>query len=120
MNQIVEDEELQVLNPEFKANPRVYYKNLDNFTSCFIGGTLVVIKNGITDAAVGIEIELTQGDATLQTGESNEYGDFKFSGLNSGSFTLQFHSSEYGDFEITTELIQSTYLGTLALPSPSN
>jgi len=80
-----------------------------------------VIKNGITDAAVGIEIELTQGGATLQTGESNEYGDFKFSGLNSdsGSFTLQFHSSEYGDFEITTELIQSTYLGTLTLSNTS-
>ena len=122
MKQIVEDEELQVLNPEFKANPRVYYKNLDNFTKCFIGGTLVVIKNGITDAAAGVEIELTQGGATLQTGESNEYGDFKFSGLNSnsGNFTLQFHSSEHGNFEITTELIQSTYLGTLTLPNPSN
>ena len=122
MKQIVEDEELQVLNPEFKANPRVYYKNLDNFTKCFIGGTLVVIKNGITDAAAGVEIELTQGGAILQTGESNEYGDFKFSGLNSnsGNFTLQFHSSEHGNFEITTELIQSTYLGTLTLPNPSN
>ena len=75
MKQIAEDEELQVLNPEFKANPRVYYKNLDNFTKCFIGGTLVVIKNGITDAAAGVEIELTQGGATLQTDESNEYGD---------------------------------------------
>ena len=122
MKQIAEDEELQVLNPEFKANPRVYYKNLDNFTKCFIGGTLVVIKNGITDAAAGVEIELTQGGATLQTDESNEYGDFKFSGLdsNSGDFTLQFHSSEHGNFEITTELIQSTYLGTLTLPNPSN
>ena len=122
MKQIVEDEELQVLNPEFKANPRVYYKNLDNCTKYFIGGTLVVIKNGITDAAAGVEIELTQGGATLQTGESNEYGDFKFSGLNSdsGDFTLQFHSSEHGNFEITTELIQSTYLGTLTLPNPSN
>ncbi len=122
MEQIVEDEKLQVLNPEFKANPRVYYKNLDNFTKCFIGGTLVVIKNGITDAAADVEIELTQGGAILQTGESNEYGDFKFSGLNSnsGSYTLQFHSSEHGDFEITTDLVQSTYLGTLTLPSPSN
>ena len=122
MKQIVEDEELQVLNPELKANPRVYYKNLDNFTKCFIGGTLVVINNGITDAAAGVEIELTQGGATLQTDESNEYGDFKFSGLNSnsGNFTLQFHSSEHGNFEITTELIQSTYLGTLTLPNPSN
>ena len=39
---------------------------------------------------------------------------------NSGNFTLQFHSSEHGNFEITTELIQSTYLGTLTLPNPSN
>ncbi|HAD35800.1 MAG TPA: hypothetical protein EYM57_16545 [Gammaproteobacteria bacterium] len=76
----------------------------------------------MTDAAVGVEIELTRDGTTLQSGESNEYGDFKFSGLNSnsGSYTLQFHSSEHGDFEITTDLVQSTYLGTLTLPSPSN
>ena len=122
MNRIIEDEELQVLNPEFKANPRVYYKNLDNFTKYFIGGTLLAVKDGVMDAASGVEIELTQGGVTLQTGESNEYGDFKFSGLNvdSGNFTLQFHSTEHGDFEITTELTQSTYLGTLTLPSPSH
>ena len=114
--------QLQVLNPEFKANPRVYYKNLDLSPKCFIGGTLLAVKGSVTDAASGVEIELTQGGVTLQTGESNEYGDFKFSGLNaeSGSFTLQFHSTEHGDFEITTELTQSTYLGTLTLPSPSH
>jgi hypothetical protein len=52
-----------------------------------------------------------------QTAASDEYGDFKFRGLegNSGSYTLRFHSVDHGDFEITTELTQSSYLGTLTL-----
>ena len=117
MKQIVEEEELQVLNPEFKARPRVYYKNLDDFTKCFIGGNLVTASDGVTEVAVGVEIDLTKEGITLQTAASDEYGDFKFRGLegNSGSYTLRFHSVDHGDFEITTELTQSSYLGTLTL-----
>ena len=117
MNSIAKEQELQVLHPEYKTNPRVYYKNLDQFTKDFIGGTLVTTTDGITDVATGVEVELFKEGELLQSIFSDEYGDFKFDGLDqqSGSYTVKCHSTEHGNFEITTELTESIYLGTLTL-----
>ena len=117
MKQIVDDEELQVLNPEFKANPRVYYKNLDNFTSCFIGGTLVAESDGITDAASDIQVVLIKDGNPIKPTLSDEYGDFRFAGLEgySGTYPVQFNSAEHGNYETTADLGDSVYLGILRL-----
>ena len=117
MSSIAEEQELQVLNPEYKTSPRVYYKNLDRFTKDFIGGTVVKTTDGITDAATGVEVELFKEGKLSQSVLSDEYGDFKFDGLDqqSGSYTVKCHSTEHGHCEITAELTESIYLGILTL-----
>src|SRR4030042_2386719 len=38
MKQMIAEENLEVLHPEYKTEPRVYYKNLYRYLKCFIGG----------------------------------------------------------------------------------
>ena len=117
MKSIVEEEQLQVLHPEFKAKPRVYYRNLDRFTRSFIGGTLVAETDGVTDAASQVEVVLLKDGDPIKTTLSDEYGDFKFDALknHSGTYTIQFKSIEHGEFETTADLGESVYLGILKL-----
>jgi Fe-S-cluster-containing dehydrogenase component len=84
MAEIVKAEGLAALYPELKTEPRVYYKNLFRFQKCFIAGTVALEKKD--ECAEGATVTLT-GSAT---GESrvvatNNYGDFKFDGLEAGS-----------------------------------
>ena len=117
MESIVDEEQLQVLHPEFKTKPRVYYRNLDRFTRSFIGGTLVAESNGTTNAVSDIQVVLIKDGNPLKTTLSDEYGDFKFDGLegHSGTYTIQFNSIEHGEFETTADLGESVYLGILKL-----
>jgi hypothetical protein len=117
MKNIVEEEQLQVLHPEYKAKPRVYYRNLDRFTDSFIGGTLVAESDGITDAASDIQVVPIKDGNPIKTTLSDEYGDFRFAGLEgySGTYTVQFNSAEHGNYETTADLGDSVYLGILRL-----
>ena len=117
MERIVEEEQLQTLHPEYKARPRVYYRNLDRFTGSFIGGTLVAETDGTTDCATNIEVVLIKDGKPIRTTVSDEYGDFKFQGLeaHSGAYTVQFNSAEHGDYETSADLGESVYLGILKL-----
>jgi len=61
----VASEGLQVLNPQYNTNPRVYYKNLYQFTQCFIGGSVAYEKEGITDCAEGARVALRKGSEKI-------------------------------------------------------
>jgi len=82
MAKLVEDENLEVYRPDLKSAPNVYYKNLHRFTKCFITGEL--LKGG--ECAEGVAVTLSGGaDATLVT---NYFGEFKFDGLEPGTYTV--------------------------------
>jgi hypothetical protein len=53
----------------------------------------------------------------IKTTLSDEYGDFRFDGLegHSGTYTVQFNSAEHGNYETTADLEDSVYLGILRL-----
>ena len=50
MAEIVKQENLEVLHPEYKTQPAVYYKNLYRYTKCFIAGDVAFRKTALSTA----------------------------------------------------------------------
>jgi len=118
MQKIIESEKLEVLNPEYKTRPRVYYKNLYRFTRCFIAGSVAVRLNGKEECAEGAKVTLLNA-ANENIGEymTDNYGDFKFDNLeeNSGKYTLQIAYPGYTLKAIEVDLKKSFNAGTIVL-----
>jgi Fe-S-cluster-containing dehydrogenase component len=118
MQGIIKAEELETYLPEYKTNPRVYYKNLYRFTKCFIGGSVAV--------HVEDKDECVEGAAVTLFGASNErinecltdnYGDFRFDNLeeNSGKYTLEIVYPGYEKKSLRVDLKTSLNLGLVFL-----
>ena len=118
MQKIIESEKLEVLNPEYKTRPRVYYKNLYRFTRCFIAGSVAVRLNGKEECAEGAKVTLLNA-ANENIGEymTDNYGDFKFDNLeeNSGKHILQIAYTGYTLKAIEVDLKKSFNAGTIVL-----
>lgn len=91
MAQLAEDEALQVLQPQAGTKPRVYYKNLWRYTTCFIGGSVSVEQDGVVDCVEGASVRLVKDGAGVAAAVTDNYGDFKFDRLpeNSGTYTIE-------------------------------
>ena len=85
MAQLARDEQLEVIKPALGTKPRIYYKNLWRYDSCFIGGTLSAAKDGVVDCVEGAAIRLLKDGAAVAETKSDNYGDFKFDRLDEGS-----------------------------------
>jgi Fe-S-cluster-containing dehydrogenase component len=117
MRATVVSENLQVLHPQYNANPRVYYKNLYRYTRCFIGGSVAFEKEGVTDCAEGARVALLTGSERISESVTDNFGDFKFDHLkeNSGSYTLEIVFKDYDKKTIEVDLKTSLGLGTIYL-----
>lgn len=118
MSVLASEGQLQVLNPEYGARPRVYYKNLHRYSKCFVGGTVLATIGGIKECIGGAAIELSQRGSTVDRMTSDTFGDFKFDGLspNSGSYDLKISHAKYG--RASTKLLlgaESVYAGEIML-----
>lgn len=117
MTRLAKAEGLQVLQPELGTKPRVYYKNLYRYTHCFIGGSVVARSAGVLDCVPQATVELIQRGKTLQTTQSDAFGDFKFDGLapESGSYSVRVSHSAFGSREIDAHLGRTVVLGEIEL-----
>ena len=113
---LIEKENLEVLNPEHKTKPRVYYKNLYRYNKCFIGGSVALIKNKVEDCVSGAVVKLIQNKKIISDLKTDDFGDFKFDKLepNSGKYEVNI---EYNSKKKTIELDleHSIYLGNIYL-----
>jgi len=117
IQKIIESEELAILHPEYRTQPRVYYKNLYRFFKCFIAGSVTVEKDGITDCAEGAEVSLIRESKITRRQLTDNFGDFRFDKLDedSGNFRIEI---SYKDFEkkvLDVDLKKSTNMGTILL-----
>jgi Fe-S-cluster-containing dehydrogenase component len=113
----VSRERLQTLRPELQTRPRVYYRNLDRFDTCFIGGTVSSLHDGILDCAVGATVRLLKDSKEIAATRSDEFGDFRFDGLvpNGGDYQV-IVSQDSRSAQVVAELrAESIYLGDLLL-----
>jgi Fe-S-cluster-containing dehydrogenase component len=117
MKQIIAQEKLEVLHPEYKTAPRVYYKNLYRYTRCFIAGDVAFKKDGITDCAEGARVTLSKDSQKISEVLTDNYGDFKFDNLEekSGRYTLEIAFKDYGKKTIEVDLAESKSVGTILL-----
>ena len=91
MARMVVEQGLEVMKPEINAKPRVYYKNLWRYTTCFIGGSVSEDKSGIVDCVEGAKVRLVKDGKEIASATTDTYGDFKLDKLteNSGVYTIE-------------------------------
>jgi Fe-S-cluster-containing dehydrogenase component len=85
MERLVRDEQLEVMKPELKTKPRIYYKNLWRYSKCFIGGTVSFRADGAVDCVEGAKVQLKKDNVVLSEATTDNFGDFKFDRLDEGS-----------------------------------
>jgi Fe-S-cluster-containing dehydrogenase component len=123
MQELAEKEGLEVYQREFKTARRVYYRNLYRFTKCFIGGSIATNIDGREECAQGVNATLVdlQGKEIAESVTDN-YGDFKFDGLeaNSGQYTVRLALDGYGTRTIAVDLKESVYMGVIFLSRVSS
>ena len=117
MERIVRQDGLEVLHPEYKTRPRVYYKNLYRYSKCFIAGDVAVKNNGVVDCVEGVQVQLFKGAQQIGEKVTDNYGDFKFDGLEeqSGQYTLEISCAGVPKRTIEIEVTTSRSLGTIML-----
>lgn len=117
MRNIARDEKLEVLHPEFRTKPRVYYKNLRRFSKAFVGGSLAAAINGVTECIEGARVSLLREGRKIAETRSDPYGDFRFQGLDegSGAYRIEILDERFDPKALDFAVSASLYLGTIAL-----
>ncbi len=91
MAKIAREQELDVIRPELETKPRVYYRNLWRYSTCFIAGSVSIEAKGTVDCVDGATVRLLKNGAVVAEGRTDNYGDFKFDRLegNSGDYGVE-------------------------------
>jgi Fe-S-cluster-containing dehydrogenase component len=101
----------EVLNPEHKAKPKVYYMDLPKL---FIAGS--VVYGDVDECAEGVTVTLID-KSTGKSAETstNNFGDFEFDGLDTGKYSVKFECKGYAAKAIDLEPKTDNYLGAINL-----
>jgi len=107
MQKRVENQDLKILFPDHQTHPRVYYKNLHRFESCFIAGSVSVKLGDMIDCVQGAKVVLKKNDVVVAEMLTDNYGDYKLDYIkpDSGVYRLDV---TYKDFEMKTITIEVT------------
>ena len=78
--------------------PRVLYRNLHKYNTCFIAGGLTYADGGVVKAAVGASVSLMMNGELLTETETDFFGEFKIDRIpkNAGTFELVFYFAGHG------------------------
>ena len=109
-------ENLRRLHEKLGAEPRVWYRDLDRWETCFIGGSVSAKVNGLVDVVAEAKVSLVKDGQILANGLTDAFGDFRFDRLpaNSGAYRIEVQHP-LGRASQECELGESVYLGELAL-----
>ena len=117
MQELIVTEELETLPSDTDAKPRVYYKNMQFFSKCFVGGSVTAMIDGVEECVEGAVAVVSKDGKEVGRAETDAFGEFKVDGLepNSGSYQVEVSGSG-GSLSNSFELgDDSQYLGVLAL-----
>ncbi len=111
ISQVMASGKTEVLNPELKTKPRVYYIGIPRM---FIAGSAVF--EDTDECAEGVTVTLTeQSSGKSMKTATNNYGEFEFDGLVSGKYVVQLGYNGYAGKKIDIELKTDNYLGAISL-----
>ena len=117
MQRLQAEQGLEVLKPELGTRPRVYYQNLHLITQCFVGGTVVMERDGIEECAADAEVVLRKDGREAGRAVTDMFGEFKIERLppDSGAYQLEIAGAA-GRCATAFDLgADSRYLGVLKL-----
>jgi len=117
MTQLAEMENLERLYDEKGTLPRVWYRSLYRFEKCFIAGSAAFEHDGVIDCAEGSIVALIKDDKTIKEIVTDNYGDFKFDGLDedSGRYTLKIRFRDYEERSLDVDLKLSLNVGVIKI-----
>jgi Fe-S-cluster-containing dehydrogenase component len=85
LDDLCKSEGLEVLHPEYRTKPRIFYKNLHLMTSAFIAGTIISNETGVEECVAQTTVFLYQNEKVVAQVQTDAFGEFKFDGLKKGS-----------------------------------
>ena len=105
------------MKPELGTKPRVYYRNLWRYTKCFISGSVSTTRAGVIECLDGAKVQLVKNNGVIAELETDNFGDFKFDGLeeNSGSYAVVISTSEGRTQKVETTLGASVHVGEVRI-----
>jgi Fe-S-cluster-containing dehydrogenase component len=117
MERLTREEQLEVMKPEWGTKPRVYYKNLWRYSTCFIGGTVSLRTVDNIDCVKGAKVRLKRDNMIVSETTTDSFGDFRFDRLdeNSGPYLVEISANDGASRVIETALGVSVNLGEIRL-----
>lgn len=116
MEQRAAQDGLRVLRPDLATRPRVWYRGLERWETCFIGGSISAEIAGAVECVAGAEVTLSRGGTCLASTVSDHFGDFRFDNLAGDGGTYRVEASHaHGSVGRDCVLSESVYLGELRL-----
>jgi Fe-S-cluster-containing dehydrogenase component len=117
MAQMAADEGLETMRPELGTRPRVWYRNLWRYTSCFIAGSVSAEAAGAVDCVAGARVLLMKDGALVAEATTDAYGDFKFDrlGEGSGTYLVEIEAPGRAKKTVAATLGESLSLGEIRL-----
>jgi len=108
---------LEVRAEELGTRPRVYYRNMDLYEKCFIGGSIAGMVDGKEECISGAVVTLNKDGTKIAEQVSDGFGDFKFDGLDpdSGAYTAEILHPGFQSVSETVTLGTTVYLGLISL-----
>jgi len=120
MKKKAETEGLQVLKPNLGTNPRVWYRGLERWETCFVGGSVSADVGGTVECVEAADVTLSQGGRVLARTVTDGFGDFRFNKLSGDGGTYRIDVSHaLGGVWRDCVLSESVYLGELRLAGNS-
>ena len=119
MERMAAAEGLKVLKPELETKPRVWYRGLERWETCFVGGSVSADVAGTVECVEGSEVTLYRGGKVLAVTVTDGFGDFRFDNLagDGGTFHVEV-SHAHGNARRDGVLCESVYLGEVKLTRP--
>ena len=107
---MVEEENLEPLQPELETKPRVHYKNLYLYSKIFIAGEILASVNGLVDCVHGATIDMYSQGKKLASAVSDEFGEYKIDGLDSdiGDCELRIFHSDFAAEKVHIKVKQDS------------
>ena len=117
MKKLAQDEKLEVLEPKKGTKPRVYYKNLYRYNSCFIGGSVFANQDNIIDCIQDADVTLKRNTEVIAEIKTDIFGDFKFDKLaeGSGDYQIEINADGFKKKTINIVLDESVTLEDIQL-----
>jgi len=111
ISKVIAEGKTEVLYPEHKAKPRVYYTDVPKI---FIAGS--VVYGDVDECAEGVRVILSgKSSGNIVETKTNNFGDFEFDGLATGKFSVKIECAGYTSKTIDVDLRTDNYLGAIAL-----